>query len=168
MVQHGQLAPAQHQRKYPGAPALAGDAGCSADGASVPNNGLPTGPGERGRRAVTTVAEDVDKAQVWFDRHGAQAVLFGRLAPLVRSLVSIPAGVQRMPLGRFVAYTAVGSLLSNAALSAPGMRWAARGSRSGTTAATSTTLSCSRSVGRLPGSSRDGSDPDTCEQLLRA
>lgn len=60
--------------------------------------------------------EDVDKSQIWFDRHGGKAVLLGRLVPLVRSLVSIPAGVQRMPLGSFVAYTALGSLLWNAGL----------------------------------------------------
>lgn len=59
---------------------------------------------------------DVDRAGAWFDRYGDRAVLFGRVVPLVRSGVSIPAGVARMPLGRFVAYTAVGSAVWNAAL----------------------------------------------------
>lgn len=59
---------------------------------------------------------DLDRAQGWFRDHGGSAVFFGRLAPLVRSLVSVPAGVARMPLGAFVLYTALGSGLWNAAL----------------------------------------------------
>ena len=54
-------------------------------------------------------AGDVDRAEGWFERHGTAAVLAGRLVPVVRSLVSLPAGVARMPLGRFVACTALGS-----------------------------------------------------------
>ncbi|MDR7380918.1 DedA family protein [Promicromonospora iranensis] len=53
--------------------------------------------------------EDVDKAEAWFNRHGDWAVLIGRLIPIVRSLISIPAGVERMPLGRFLAFTTLGS-----------------------------------------------------------
>ena len=64
--------------------------------------------------------EDLDKAQAWFDRHGRTAVLIGRLAPLVRSLISIPAGVARMPLLSFVAYTTLGSGIWNALLIAAG------------------------------------------------
>lgn len=52
---------------------------------------------------------DLDRAEHWFDRHGGKAVLVGRLVPVVRSLISVPAGVERMPLLRFTAYTAVGS-----------------------------------------------------------
>lgn len=52
---------------------------------------------------------DLDRSFAWFDEHDEAAVLFGRLVPLVRSLVSIPAGLQRMRAGRFTAYTAVGS-----------------------------------------------------------
>jgi len=52
---------------------------------------------------------DLDRAQGWFDRHGGTAVLIGRIIPVVRSLVSIPAGVQRMPLWRFLIYTTIGS-----------------------------------------------------------
>jgi membrane protein DedA with SNARE-associated domain len=52
---------------------------------------------------------DLDRAQSWFDRHGGSAVLIGRIIPVVRSLVSIPAGIQRMPLWRFVLYTTIGS-----------------------------------------------------------
>jgi len=60
--------------------------------------------------------EDVDRASEWFARHGRSAVLLGRLVPGVRSLVSLPAGAQRMPLARFVAYTAIGSLIWNSLL----------------------------------------------------
>ena len=59
---------------------------------------------------------DVRRAETWFDDHGPSAVLLGRLVPGVRSLVSLPAGAQRMPLGRFTALTAVGSLQWNSVL----------------------------------------------------
>jgi membrane protein DedA with SNARE-associated domain len=60
--------------------------------------------------------DDVDKAEAWFERHGSNAVLIGRLVPEVRSLISIPAGVERMSLPLFLALTAVGSLGWNSAL----------------------------------------------------
>ncbi|WP_198955003.1 DedA family protein, partial [Kineosporia sp. R_H_3] len=60
--------------------------------------------------------EDVDGAMAWFDRHGPWAVLFGRLVPGVRSLVSLPAGASSMSLTRFTILTTVGSLAWNAVL----------------------------------------------------
>lgn len=57
---------------------------------------------------------DVDKAEAWFDRHGSKAVFFGRMIPIFRSLISIPAGVERMPVFRFVVLTLAGSLIWNA------------------------------------------------------
>ncbi|TCM48168.1 DedA family protein [Kribbella sp. VKM Ac-2568] len=60
--------------------------------------------------------EDVDKAEAWFARHGAKAVLIGRMVPVVRSLISVPAGVERMRLSLFLALTAIGSLVWNSAL----------------------------------------------------
>lgn len=59
---------------------------------------------------------DVDRATEWFARHGRAAVFLGRLVPGVRSLVSIPAGTQHMPVLQFSLYTAAGSLLWNALL----------------------------------------------------
>jgi membrane protein DedA with SNARE-associated domain len=59
-------------------------------------------------------ARDVRRADEWMARHGSWAVLVGRMVPGVRSLVSIPAGVQRMPLVRFVLLTTVGSAVWNA------------------------------------------------------
>lgn len=58
-------------------------------------------------------ARDVQRADAWMARHGSWAVLLGRMVPGVRSLVSIPAGVQRMPLWRFVLLTTAGSALWN-------------------------------------------------------
>lgn len=59
-------------------------------------------------------ADDLDKADRWFERHEKSAVLFGRCAPVVRSLVSIPAGANHMPLGQFTVFTAIGSGIWNA------------------------------------------------------
>lgn len=60
-------------------------------------------------------AEDLDRAEGWFARHGHASVLLGRCIPVVRSLVSVPAGVERMPRLRFTALTALGSGVWNAA-----------------------------------------------------
>ncbi|WP_085998377.1 DedA family protein [Nocardia tenerifensis] len=56
---------------------------------------------------------DLDRAEAWFARHGTKAVFFGRMVPLFRSLISVPAGVERMNLVRFTALTTAGSLLWN-------------------------------------------------------
>lgn len=56
---------------------------------------------------------DVDRTDEWFARHGSKAVFFGRMIPIFRSLISIPAGVQRMPLVRFTLLTAAGSAIWN-------------------------------------------------------
>lgn len=61
-------------------------------------------------------AHDVDASVDWFTRHGSVAVLIGRLVPGVRSLISIPAGIDRMPLLTFGAFTALGSLIWNSVL----------------------------------------------------
>lgn len=59
-------------------------------------------------------AEQLDKADAWFERYGGWAVLLGRMVPVVRSLVSVPAGANRMPLGQFLGLTALGSGVWNA------------------------------------------------------
>ena len=59
---------------------------------------------------------DMDRADRWFDRRAVPIVLFGRLVPGVRSLVSVPAGLSEMPLRTFIAATTAGALLWNAAL----------------------------------------------------
>src|SRR3954468_10931724 len=60
--------------------------------------------------------EDVDRTFEWFERHGRSAVFFGRMVPIVRSFVSVPAGVVKMPFGQFILYTAGGSLIWNSVL----------------------------------------------------
>lgn len=57
--------------------------------------------------------EDIDRTVEWFHRHGGKAVFFGRMVPIFRSLISIPAGVTRMPLWRFGLLTVAGSALWN-------------------------------------------------------
>lgn len=59
-------------------------------------------------------AEDFDKAEAFFARWGGLAVLLGRCVPIVRSFISIPAGVERMSLITFSLYSALGSLVWNA------------------------------------------------------
>ncbi len=66
--------------------------------------------------------DDLTRAENWFDRYGPIAVFTGRLLPVVRSLVSIPAGYRRMPLGQFLLLTGCGSALWNGAL--VGLGWA--------------------------------------------
>ncbi|MCT2594097.1 DedA family protein [Streptomyces sp. N2-109] len=56
---------------------------------------------------------DIERTEAWFDRHGTKAVFLGRMIPLFRSFVSLPAGVERMPLGTFGLLTALGSLIWN-------------------------------------------------------
>ncbi|MGC4803506.1 DedA family protein [Micromonospora sp. DT233] len=72
-------------------------------------------------------SEDLEKADRWFERHGRWAVLIGRMVPVVRSLVSVPAGADRMPLGEFVLLTTLGSAVWNALIVgagfALGSRW---------------------------------------------
>lgn len=63
---------------------------------------------------------DVQKAERIFVKHEAKAVLFGRLMPVVRSLISIPAGIERMPVLQFTALTALGSVVWNTVLIAAG------------------------------------------------
>jgi membrane protein DedA with SNARE-associated domain len=58
-------------------------------------------------------AEDFDKTEVWFGKHGTKAVFFGRMVPLFRSFISLPAGVERMNLLAFTGLTAAGSLIWN-------------------------------------------------------
>jgi membrane protein DedA with SNARE-associated domain len=63
---------------------------------------------ERRGRWLHLGPENLDRAERWFDRHGDWAVFLGRVTPVVRSFVSIPAGLARMPLGRFTVLTALG------------------------------------------------------------
>lgn len=59
---------------------------------------------------------DIEKTENFFDRRGSYTVFFGRMIPIFRSLISIPAGVTRMPMLKFIALTSTGSLIWNSVL----------------------------------------------------
>jgi membrane protein DedA with SNARE-associated domain len=65
---------------------------------------------ERWGRYLGISAADLTRAEDFFERHGTKAAFFGRLIPVIRSLVSFAAGVARMPLLPFTVFTALGSL----------------------------------------------------------
>ena len=60
--------------------------------------------------------KDIEKADEWFDNKGNKTVFFCRFIPIVRSLISIPAGMSEMPIVKFLIYTTVGSLIWNSVL----------------------------------------------------
>jgi membrane protein DedA with SNARE-associated domain len=86
--------------------------------------GIGMAAGQRGVRRLferyghlaLLTPDDLSRSERWFDRYGPAAVLIGRLIPVVRSLVSIPAGYRRMPIGQFLLLTGFGSALWNGAL----------------------------------------------------
>lgn len=83
--------------------------------------------GTRPMRLLGFKPEDVSSAVDWFDRKGQITVLICRCIPVVRSLISIPAGTAKMGVARFTAYTLVGSLVWNSILcslgAAAGSAW---------------------------------------------
>jgi membrane protein DedA with SNARE-associated domain len=78
---------------------------------------------ERRGRWFHLSGDKLDRAEGWFDRWGDLAVLLGRVTPVMRSFISIPAGVFRMPFWRYVLLTAVGSAIWAFALA--GVGWGA-------------------------------------------
>lgn len=71
---------------------------------------------DRHGRWVTLTRSDLERTDQWFDKHGHWAVLFGRLIPTIRTLISIPAGFSVMPLARFMVYTSIGTTVWTAFL----------------------------------------------------
>ena len=71
---------------------------------------------------LTVSGKDIDKANSWFLRHGAVAVLLCRLVPGVRTLISLPAGISEMPLLPFVLFSTLGTTLWVAFLTFLGMK----------------------------------------------
>ena len=59
-------------------------------------------------RYVMISRRDLALADRWFQRHGDITIFIGRLLPVVRTFIALPAGISRMPLGRIVVYTFVG------------------------------------------------------------
>ncbi|MQT00004.1 DedA family protein [Streptomyces jumonjinensis] len=56
---------------------------------------------------------DIERTEAWFAKHGTKAVFFGRMIPIFRSLISVPAGVERMPIPVFLGLTTLGSAIWN-------------------------------------------------------
>ncbi|UXN71441.1 DedA family protein [Devosia neptuniae] len=75
---------------------------------------------DRFGRVMTLNAEEIDVAVDWFHRFGPIIVLFGRLMPLIRTLISIPAGLARMPLPVFLLASTSGALIWNIILTSAG------------------------------------------------
>ena len=65
---------------------------------------------DRWGRYLLIRPHEVDRAHAWFERHGQAAVFFGRLLPVIRTFISLPAGVVRMRFWRFTVYTVLGCL----------------------------------------------------------
>lgn len=82
---------------------------------------------DRFGRIMTVSEADIATVEAWFLRWGTLAVFFGRLVPTVRTLISVPAGFVAMPLGRFLLYSAAGSLLWSGALVLAGLWLGAQG-----------------------------------------
>jgi membrane protein DedA with SNARE-associated domain len=66
---------------------------------------------DRHGRILTMTRAELTKADDWFDAYGQYAVLFGRLIPTVRTLISIPAGLSEMPVARFLIYSGIGTAI---------------------------------------------------------
>ena len=74
-----------------------------------------------GRRRLRVIVDkmplvdlhDLDRTEAWFERHGKATVFFGRMVPIFRSLISIPAGIEKMSFPLFIVLTAAGSLIWN-------------------------------------------------------
>lgn len=77
---------------------------------------------ERWGRYLGISAADLDRAEAFFERHGEAASFFGRMVPVLRSLVSFAAGVARMPIGRFTVFSFLGSLPFTALLVFAGLQ----------------------------------------------
>ena len=77
---------------------------------------------ERWGRWIGITAADLDRAETFFERRGVFAAFFGRMIPVIRSLVSFAAGIARMPLGPFIVFTFLGSLPFTFALVFAGMQ----------------------------------------------
>lgn len=75
---------------------------------------------EKHGKWLTLNNSDLEQALLWFQRHGAVAVFFGRMIPGIRTFISIPAGLTGMPVWLFICYTTFGSIIWTMALAAAG------------------------------------------------
>jgi membrane protein DedA with SNARE-associated domain len=65
-------------------------------------------------------AKDIDRVNDWFNKYGLKAVLFGRMVPGIRTLISLPAGMNQMSFATFTIYSSIGTLLWTLALTTAG------------------------------------------------
>jgi membrane protein DedA with SNARE-associated domain len=72
---------------------------------------------------ILITRKDLERADRWFARWGEATAFLARLVPVVRTFISFPAGVARMPFGRFAVFTFAGSFLWSLALAAVGYQW---------------------------------------------
>ncbi len=72
-------------------------------------------------RLLTLSPGDIDAAHGWFQGHGAMALFLGRMIPAIRTLISVPAGLARMPIWQFLLYTTIGSALWTGVLTLAGL-----------------------------------------------
>ena len=63
---------------------------------------------DRYGKYVLIRSHDIDKAEVWWAKHGDAATFFSRLLPVIRTFISLPAGIAKMPFGKFTLYTFLG------------------------------------------------------------
>lgn len=65
---------------------------------------------DRYGKYVLIRSHDIDKAEIWWERHGEAATFFSRLLPVIRTFISLPAGIAKMPFGKFTFYTFLGCI----------------------------------------------------------
>jgi membrane protein DedA with SNARE-associated domain len=65
---------------------------------------------DRYGKYVLIRSHDIDKAEIWWAKHGEAATFFSRLLPVIRTFISLPAGIARMPFGKFTLYTFLGCI----------------------------------------------------------
>ena len=63
---------------------------------------------DRYGKYVLIRSHDIDKAEIWWEKHGDAATFFSRLLPVIRTFISLPAGIAKMPFGKFTLYTFLG------------------------------------------------------------
>ena len=73
-------------------------------------------------RWLTVTPHEVDRVFKWFYRYGAASVFFGRMIPAIRAVISLPAGIAAMPLGKFLAYSLAGTTIWMGGLAYAGYR----------------------------------------------
>jgi membrane protein DedA with SNARE-associated domain len=75
---------------------------------------------DRYGRWMGVTAGDIDRVNTWFNRHGNKAVFFGRMVPGIRTLISLPAGMNQMPIATFSFYSTLGTLIWTTGLTLAG------------------------------------------------